>query len=254
MSWPRFGLFGRAVQLEISLEPPARDGASLLARLRAMGLQGLTAYVLTTNRTVMVSYRHSVLRVHEGYLGAPPDVLRAIVAFVHGRSRRARRAAERVILAHAPQAPERPADRHRRREPRVRREDAPLVAELVRRHEELNWRHFGGALRAIPIRVSGRMRSRLGQYAAALDRVGAEITISRSHIRRHGWTEALETLLHEMVHQWQAEQGLPLDHGATFRAKAREVGIEPRARRATVRAEAGHAAPGRSIPKYAGSE
>jgi hypothetical protein len=32
-------------------------------------------------------------------------------------------------------------------------------------------------------------------------------------------------LLHEMVHQWQAENGLPVDHGAVFRRKAQEVGV-----------------------------
>jgi hypothetical protein len=34
-----------------------------------------------------------------------------------------------------------------------------------------------------------------------------------------------------MVHQWQDEQCMPIDHGAAFRRKAREVGISPRARR-----------------------
>ena len=58
-----------------------------------------------------------------------------------------------------------------------------------------------------------------------------EITMSRTHIDRHGWDEAAHTLLHEMVHQWQAEAGLPVDHGPTFRRKAREVGVEPRAHR-----------------------
>jgi hypothetical protein len=38
-------------------------------------------------------------------------------------------------------------------------------------------------------------------------------------------------LLHEMVHQWQAENGLPVDHGAVFRRKAQEVGVLPGARR-----------------------
>jgi len=38
-------------------------------------------------------------------------------------------------------------------------------------------------------------------------------------------------MLHEMVHQWQAETGLPVDHGPLFRAKAREVGVLPAARR-----------------------
>ncbi len=32
-------------------------------------------------------------------------------------------------------------------------------------------------------------------------------------------------MLHEMVHQWQAETGLRIDHGRTFRQKAREVGV-----------------------------
>jgi hypothetical protein len=38
-------------------------------------------------------------------------------------------------------------------------------------------------------------------------------------------------MLHEMVHQWQAETGLPVDHGPGFRRKAREVGVLPTARR-----------------------
>jgi hypothetical protein len=41
----------------------------------------------------------------------------------------------------------------------------------------------------------------------------------------------LHTLLHEMVHQWQDEAGHPIDHGGTFRKKAREVGITASARR-----------------------
>jgi hypothetical protein len=76
------------------------------------------------------------------------------------------------------------------------------------------------------------MRARLGHYVPAT-KTGdqSEIAISRRHLRNHGWEEALQTLLHEMVHQWQDERGLPIDHGATFRAKAREVGISPFARR-----------------------
>ncbi len=39
------------------------------------------------------------------------------------------------------------------------------------------------------------------------------------------------TLLHEMVHQWQAESGVPVDHGPAFRRKARQVGVLPGAKR-----------------------
>lgn len=110
--------------------------------------------------------------------------------------------------------------------------DEGLVRKLRQYHSELNATRFGGQLRPIPIRVSRRMKSRLGHYVlrgqAARD---AEIVISRRHIRRNGWDEAVHTLLHEMVHQWQDEAGLPVDHGRDFRRKAKAVGIVPRARR-----------------------
>ncbi len=81
-------------------------------------------------------------------------------------------------------------------------------------------------------RCRGRMSTRLGHYAPERSHPGgAEIAISRRHIRRHGWREAFDTLLHEMVHQWQEEHGHPIDHGPLFRKKAREVGTTPRARR-----------------------
>ena len=112
-----------------------------------------------------------------------------------------------------------------------------LATDLQTLFDELNARHFGGTLRALPIQVSRRLTRRLGHYAPAPRSTGeapgaAEIAISRRHIRRDGWEEAAQTLLHEMVHQWQDESGLPLDHGPAFRRKAREVGVVPSARRA----------------------
>ncbi|HTL94655.1 MAG TPA: SprT-like domain-containing protein [Gemmatimonadaceae bacterium] len=225
---------GAGAQLELVLGAPPHDGASFLRRLRALGLDSrIERCELTNNRTVMVSHYGAVLRVHKGYLGAPPHVWRAIVAFVGCRTRRARRDAERVIVEHAPRQEAAPRTR---RIARPRREDAVLIAELAKAHDEYNRRYFDGSLEPIAIAVSRRMRSRLGQYTMAGDGLSHEITISRSHIRREPWTEVLHTLLHEMVHQWQAEQGLRLDHGRAFREKAREVGIEPRARRSMERA------------------
>ena len=110
--------------------------------------------------------------------------------------------------------------------------DRHFVSELTRAHCALNSAKFGGELSAIPIRVSGRMKSRLGHYTLrGQARHKQEIVISRRHIRRHGWDEALQTLLHEMVHQWQDETGRAVDHGPEFRAKSRAVGITPRAKR-----------------------
>lgn len=214
-------------QLDLEFDVAPRNATELLARLRALGLTGIDRCRLTRNRAVMVSYRGRELRVHEGYLGAPTDVLAAIVTFVTGRTAAARRLARRRILAY-PIA----------RAPRTRRpdaphpDDAPLAKRLTAWHRRLNARHFGGALRPITVRVSRRMRARLGHYmSASPSGEPAEIVVSRRHIRRHGWEEALHTLLHEMVHQWQDETGHPIDHGRVFRAKAREVGVTPSARR-----------------------
>ncbi len=49
------------------------------------------------------------------------------------------------------------------------------------------------------------------------------------HLRRDGWARATGTLLHEMVHQWQAQTGRSLGHGRDFREKCAEIGIEGRA-------------------------
>jgi hypothetical protein len=181
---------------------------------------------------VFVSHSADELRLHRGYLDAPEDTWRAIVAFVGARSRAARTAARRELLEYDVHRGQVPAPRPRRTPERIHPDDELMVEKLRRAHESLNRERFGGVLGAIPIRVSRRMKSRLGHYTHR-DRsgAGAEIVISRRHIRRHGWREAIETLVHEMVHQWQDETRLPVDHGRQFRAKARAVGISPLARR-----------------------
>jgi len=124
------------------------------------------------------------------------------------------------------------APRRKRSPERTNPADLPLIRELSRWHAAYSDERFGGALQTIPIRISRRMKSRLGHYSPASHSCESEIVISRRHIRRDGWEEALHTLLHEMVHQWQDEQGFAVDHGARFRAKARAVGITPLACRA----------------------
>ena len=224
---------GDTAQLSFALESARiapRDAGELLARLRELGLKRIARCRLTRNRNVMVSFRGADLRVHEGYLEAPHDVHVAIVRFIEGRTRTERRLARRRIIDFGVATPDGPMRRER-----MRPEDEPLAARLAEYHGRYNLEHFGGALSKVPVRVSRRMRSRLGHYTAAKDGEGGEIAISWRHLRRHGWTEALHTLLHEMVHQWQDESGLPLDHGPRFRAKAREMGIEASAKRAVIR-------------------
>jgi hypothetical protein len=216
-------LLGASPQLDLDLDPPAEQ---MLRRLRALGLSRIDRCRLTRNRHVMVSFSGGGLRVHEGYLTAPAEVLRAIVVFVEGRTRAERRAAQRIIVAH-PVTTTSAATRR----PRTRPEDRAMVAELVRWHQHYNAEHFHGRLKPVSVRVSRRMKSRLGHYTCAAHGEPAEIALSWRHIRRDGWEEARHTLLHEMVHQWQDETGHAIDHGPRFRTKAREVGVAPFARR-----------------------
>jgi SprT-like family len=203
----------------------------LPARLKALGLPPFGRITTHRNEQVMLSWvPEKVLRIHEGYAGAPDEVLRAIVRFVTpGMRRPVRLAARRLFLAF-------PVDEHASPAPRLVRPrrvapvDQPVLERLERMHVEFNRQHFAGELQPIPIRLSGRMRSRLGELR--LDRKTGRaqyIGISRRHLRRDGWAAVMDTLLHEMVHQWQAETGRPVDHGREFRARARQVGIEARA-------------------------
>ncbi|MFL5582100.1 MAG: SprT-like domain-containing protein [Gemmatimonadaceae bacterium] len=218
---------GDQLALPLDAAPAPRTAEELLARLKALGLADIDRCRLTRNRTVMVSFRGRELRVHAGYLTAPEPVLRAVVKFVRGRTRAERRQAQVVILAHPVERPSRA-----RRPERTRPEDEPACRALTDWHARYNAEHFGGALRSVPVRISRRMKTRLGHYSAATPAGDvAEIVIAARHIRRHGWDEALHTLLHEMVHQWQDEHGHAIDHGRSFRQKAREVGITPSARR-----------------------
>lgn len=215
-------------QLALPLDSGLRTADDLLAHLRKLGLRDIERCQLTRNRNVMVSFRARELRVHEGFLHAPPVVHQAIATFVSGRTRAERKAAQRVIVSH----PVRTGAEAPSRREGMRPADEGIAQRLAASHAALNAEHFGGTLKTIRIRVSRRMRSRLGHYTAASRGQGGEIAISWRHLRRHGWDEAVHTLLHEMVHQWQDESGHPIDHGPGFRRKARDVGVVPSARRA----------------------
>ena len=200
----------------------------LVAELRALGVPGSIPIVLHHNRRVMLSFKpRGGLRVHAGYARAPNEVVAAIATWVRPWVRRKdRREAARVFLSFSVH-PDGPPPRHRRPD-RAEPGDEHHLARLRVLHAELNTRWFAGTLAPIPIELSGRMRRKLGHYEP--QSVGSPvIAVSRRHLRRDGWASVRDTLLHEMVHQWQDASGLPVDHGPGFRCKAREVEIEPRA-------------------------
>ena len=217
------------IALELASTPPC-DEAELMTRLQSLGLRGVKEIVLTENRRTMVSVKGRTLRVHRAYLDAPPAVHQAIADFilVGPRGGATRRKAERCIIEFAATIDRPPPTP--RNEP-THPDDEPLAERLTALHERYNAEFFEGRLAAVPIRISRRMKSRLGHYTAARGGQSAEIAISGGHFRRHGAVEVAHTLLHEMVHQWQDESGLPVDHGAAFKRKCREVGASPSATR-----------------------
>ena len=207
-----------------------QPAVTLARRLGELGLPGNPPVVTHRNQHVMVSWSpRRGLRLHEGYAHAPDDVLKALVRFLTpGTRRTARLAARQVFLAFpveefAPSVPPDPAAR-------IDPGDQRILVRLRQLHLELNHRHFEGVLGRIPILLSGRMRRRLGELRLERKTGRAmRITLNRRHVRRDPSVAVIDTLLHEMVHQWQAETGRPVDHGGDFRRKAREVGITPRA-------------------------
>jgi len=209
-------------------EEGERAATRFLAKLATLGLQHVRRIVLTRNRSVLITLKGFELRVHEGFVVAPTEVHVQIVRFVMARRPWERQAAREAIIAY-------PLPRHTKppRAPeRTHPKDEPLAERLAEWHTRLNGERFGASLGLVPIRVSRRMVRRLGHYAPGVEGGGAEIAISARHVHRDGFAAALETLLHEMVHQWQHESGLPIDHGADFRRKCREVGAIPSAKRA----------------------
>lgn len=219
------------------------DAASILMqRLQDNGMRGITRLRVTENRSVLVSLsKHRILRVHQVYAAAPDGIIRAIVRFIGaGTVRAARQAAQRDIVAWYRSAAltVAVASIGLRRADRAHPGDAEVVEKLGLLFDEYNQRHFKAVLPTVPIRLSGRMKTRLGHLTLTREGAPAEITISRRHLAAHGWIEVAHTLLHEMVHLWQCDNGHPVDHGPGFRRKARETGVTGSARR-WVRAEQG---------------
>lgn len=214
----------------------AESRVTLAARFAALGFTALGEIRTHANQRTMVSAARGVVRLHAGYAAAPDRVLIAIARFLERRTPRSLRLEARRALLEYPAQQHVPAHLHVAEDVRRRRRvleparagDVRLLQLLRERHAVLNARHFEGHLSEIPLVVSGRMRRKLGHVALEGGKA-IELAMSRRHLLKDTEDAWMETLLHEMVHQWQAETGRPVDHGAEFRRKAVALGITPRA-------------------------
>ncbi len=211
------------------IDSRAADEALLANRLRGLGVQRPIA--VHENRTVLVSLgRSGALRVHRGYAYGSDRTLRAIVEFANARTRIRRSKAEKEILSfHVDRFVSQKPNRTRKTPSRNDRNTLKALADL---HSQLNQQCFDGSLSTVDFRISNRMRRRLGEVTLDSSTGSLkEMAISRLHIERDSWEEVRKTVQHEMIHQWQAENGMPVDHGRTFRSKAKEIGVVPFATR-----------------------
>jgi hypothetical protein len=99
------------------------------------------------------------------------------------------------------------------------------LRELRRFHDAFNYTYARSALRT-PLFRLGFASERLGQW----DHDSRTITISARHILSHPWESVLDTLRHEMAHQYVDEVlGLPgaPPHGEAFARACRMLRVEP---------------------------
>ena len=98
------------------------------------------------------------------------------------------------------------------------------LAELLRSWHDFNKRHLGGLLRPPALQID-RSGARLGHW----QRETRTLSLSHEHLIRHRWDDVLETLKHEMAHQYVHEILRQTDeaaHGPSFRAVCERLGID----------------------------
>ena len=99
-----------------------------------------------------------------------------------------------------------------------------LTTKTIRKWwNEFNDTYFGGELTAPTYVELTKSKRVLGQFHFHRDfwNYITTIRISVYYDRdEHGYQE---TLLHEMIHQWQAERHLPIDHKTNFKRKAAQI-------------------------------
>lgn len=96
------------------------------------------------------------------------------------------------------------------------------VSELQMWYNEFNAKYFNNVLKPCPIHINNTKRS-LGQFCRKTDWFGTRCFIKISNYLDRPIKDIQNTLIHEMVHQWQWMTYAKCDHGTTFKKKAQEI-------------------------------
>lgn len=218
-----------------------RSGSEILELLRDWGAEDLRAVRLRSNRSTIwsLTQRGTRLNLHRAFAAAPEQVLRdvAVIAKSGGLVGESARAASRRLAEWAPLHRElaeiRAAPRRAGRPVGPCCATPPQLRYLRRMYRYLNRSRFGGRLpTGVPLRLSPRMKSRLGHMKPGeLDgrRRVLEIALNVDLMLPENDRIRVDTLVHEMAHaaDWlfDGEAG----HGPTWRWWADYAGCETRA-------------------------
>ncbi len=216
-----------------------RSAGAFLEALQKRGARRLVKVSFRRNRATIWSLcgGGTVLNLYVGYRHAPSSILDAFAVIVRDARKDtvAYREAALCVRDWPVLGPALRAAREAHRSTRRRRRAMPsypgpccATAEqnryLRRLYLYLNERRFAGRLpRTLPLRLSNRFRSRLGQMAPGLcdgRRIVLEIALNVDLMLRGNGRERLDTLVHEMAHaaDWLFSGGE--GHGRTWRVWA----------------------------------
>jgi len=108
------------------------------------------------------------------------------------------------------------------------------IGRIYAEYHAVNNSHFGGLLRPVRFdftRLTPKIKGRrqVARTVASDEGNWCYVELDDRYMLTASWPDLVETLRHEMVHVWQAQMGYDLNHGPTFRKKAKELGISERA-------------------------
>ena len=229
------------------MTPYPYDERTIRAELERRGLERIEQVRFRKNRRSILSVRQHGgrirLNLHAAFQDAPPELLDAVVACVSPRTSNAVRAAARARIRRWPHLVHSLREarvRHERRGIGTARRRACVASEGQREYlrdlfVRLNEERFGGVLPPeISLRLSGRMRRRLGHCALGGGKDGSprmvrEIALAHDLMLAENDAQRVETMLHEMAHAaaWIVEGDG--GHGRAWKRWARRAGCAPRA-------------------------
>lgn len=238
----------------------ARTERQVLTLMRRRGASRLQRVTFKTNRSTIWSLTQggAALNLHVAYRTAPLHVLEHFATIVREATRdtvayRAAASAVRLwdglelelrrIWREQRKRPRRPSQRRRRVSdagPCCATEDQKIYLRHLYRY--LNRTRFDGRLPEIPVRLSNRMTTRIGQMLPTMrdgQRHVVELALNVDLMLEGNGRERIDTLVHEMAHAADWLFAGKLDHGDSWRRWARYAGcretactVEPIRRRA----------------------